>query len=102
MHGDLVKFVEETNKKITKEAKEKHPDYYKWAAPGWWEEKEEEARNMDDAALLYSLEDARKARDVMDKNVRSGGSISMENSYGRYADEVHIYAGELRKRRGSR
>jgi len=54
-----------------------------------WEAK---AKEMSDAALIYSARDARRAAEAM----RGWNPIAE----GRYDDEAHTYGDELRRRRG--
>ncbi len=74
--------------------------YYKWCNPGWWENEEEKAQNMTVSELCYAREDSRQARDAMDDCLKKHPEdYNFKNSYGKYADQVHIICAELRNRR---
>ena len=74
-----------------------------WGGHGWWAHEEEKASNMSDDELRYAIQDAKEARDHFDKMAKEpDAGQNIKNSYGKYADQVHVYVGELRKRSGKR
>jgi hypothetical protein len=55
------------------------------------------ARRMTTEALRWSINDAREAADAAEEMARAG----YQSNVGKYLDQIHVYAGELNRRKKS-